>query len=224
LELGVSNDPRVEVAMKEVLDKNNVNEITRRDFVGGTLIGAGAALLTSAAPGVLRPALAQTVDAPLNNLTPDWNGPSGVGDYAGKNGNTAAVVNAGHGFVRYGLLAKRIREAQSVDEIYDLVIVGSGISGMTSAYVYQKARPQARILCLDQHDIFGGEAKMNQFDVGAVPLHGPQGSTVMNLFPDYPFLKELQLEKPPPFCEASQYTARDPMEQLGPDALDPDLF
>jgi spermidine dehydrogenase len=187
--------------MKKLPETKQVAEITRRDFVGNTLIGAGVALLTMAAPAVVRPALAQTIDLPLNDLPPDWSGPSGIGDYAGKNGNTASVVNAGHGLVRDGLLLKRIQEAQPVDDLYDLIIVGSGISGLTSAYVYQKAKPNARILILDQHAIFGGEAKLNQFEVDGVLLQGPQGSTVANLFPDYPFMKELQFDKPPPFTK-----------------------
>ena len=36
--------------------------VTRRDFVGGTLIGAGAALLNMASPGAIKKAAAQTVN------------------------------------------------------------------------------------------------------------------------------------------------------------------
>ncbi len=60
--------------------------ITRRDFLNSTLIASGAALLSSAAPGEL---LGQAKED-------DWNGYGGVGDYANSNGNTQAVVNAGH--------------------------------------------------------------------------------------------------------------------------------
>ena len=48
-------------------------------------------------------------------------------------------------------------------EEYDLVVVGAGISGLTAAYVYRKARPDARVLVLDNHDDFGGHAKRNEF-------------------------------------------------------------
>ena len=45
--------------------------ITRRDFVGGTMLGAGAVLLDMAAPGVLR--ASQTADKPGRALLgPDW--------------------------------------------------------------------------------------------------------------------------------------------------------
>ncbi|MBB3861278.1 spermidine dehydrogenase [Novosphingobium hassiacum] len=151
--------------------------VTRRDFVGGTLVGSGAALMTAAAPSVISPARAQTFAAPLNGLGPEWTGPGGVGDYAGKNGNTADVVNAAHGHIRNGDLDKRIANAPVVDELYDLVIVGAGISGLTSAYRYRQSKPDAKILILDQHAIFGGEAKQNDFDVDGHRLTGPQGST-----------------------------------------------
>ena len=186
------------------MPKNSPNEkspaaITRRDFVGGTLIGSGAALLASGAPSFGTAAEAQTVDAPLTGLGPDWTGPSGVGDYAGKNGNTADVVNAAHGDIRNGQLDKRIANAAVVDGLYDLIVVGAGISGLTAAYIFQKEKPGAKILLLDQHAIFGGEAKQNDFDVDGYRITGPQGSTgvvvpfaraVESGFPS-PFLKEL---------------------------------
>src|SRR5262245_14449594 len=95
-------------------------EITRRDFIGSSLIGSGAALLAAAAPGLVRPAEAQTVPAPLTGLGPDWTGPGGVGDYARSNGNTHEVVNAAHA-MRNGDYAARLRGAADAGETYDLV-------------------------------------------------------------------------------------------------------
>lgn len=46
---------------------------------------------------------------------------------------------------------------------YDLVVVGAGISGLTSAYAFKKHNPNAKILILDNHDDFGGHAKRNEF-------------------------------------------------------------
>nr|WP_231377862.1 FAD/NAD(P)-binding protein [Sphingobium sp. JAI105] len=152
-------------------------DITRRDFVGGTLLGSGAALLGASAPALAAPPKGQAVDSPLTGLGEDWTGPGGIGDYAGKNGNTAEVVNAAHGDIRNGSLDARIANAKVVDDVYDLVIVGAGISGLTAAYVYTKERPEARVLVLDQHAIFGGEAKQNDFEVDGYHLTAPQGST-----------------------------------------------
>ena len=43
------------------------------------------------------------------------------------------------------------------------MVVGGGISGLTAAHVFRKARPDARVLVLDNHDDFGGHAKRNEF-------------------------------------------------------------
>jgi len=137
--------------------------ITRRDFIGATLIGSGAVLLSAAAP-----AFAQS-------LTSQWNGYAGIGDYARSNGNIASVVNAAHG-VRDGIYEARIATAPEVDELYDLIIVGGGFSGLIAAYEFRKARPNGRCLVLENHPVFGGEAKQNQMLVDGIMLTGPQGS------------------------------------------------
>lgn len=141
------------------LDRN----ITRRDFVGATLIGTGAILL-----GAPAPAFAQ-------GLSSSWNGYAGIGDYSRSNGNIASVVNAAHG-IRDGIYEAKIESATQLDEIYDLIIVGGGFAGIIAAYEFNKARPNARCLVLDNHPVFGGEAKQNQMLVDGVLLTGPQGS------------------------------------------------
>jgi spermidine dehydrogenase len=137
--------------------------ITRRDFIGSTLIGSGAVLLSAAAPSFAQ------------SLTSQWNGYAGIGDYARSNGNIASVVNAAHG-VRDGIYEARIATAPEVDELYDLIIVGGGFSGLIAAYEFRKARPNGRCLILENHPVFGGEAKQNQMLVDGVMLTGPQGS------------------------------------------------
>jgi spermidine dehydrogenase len=53
---------------------------------------------------------------------------------------------------------------ESVDEPYDLVVVGGGISGLSAAYFFKKLHGErARVLVLDNHDDFGGHAKRNEF-------------------------------------------------------------
>ena len=53
---------------------------------------------------------------------------------------------------------------QALNEHYDLVVVGAGMSGLAAARFYQKKMgPDARILVLDNHDDFGGHAKRNEF-------------------------------------------------------------
>ena len=59
----------------------------------------------------------------------------------------------------------RVEHAEAVDEPYDLVVVGGGISGLAAAHFYRSARPGARILIIDNHDDFGGHAKRNEVHV-----------------------------------------------------------
>ena len=57
------------------------------------------------------------------------------------------------------------------DDVYDLVVVGGGISGLSAAFFYrQRVGPDAKILILDNHDDFGGHAKRNEFDVDGKKL------------------------------------------------------
>jgi spermidine dehydrogenase len=63
------------------------------------------------------------------------------------------------------------------DGLYDLVVVGGGLSGLSAAWFYrQAAGPAARILILDNHDDFGGHAKRNEFTVDGRTLIGYGGS------------------------------------------------
>jgi spermidine dehydrogenase len=157
--------------------------ISRRDFVGGTLIGSGVALLTALAPrwatakggANLPPEFPQSIAAPLNELDESWTGPGGVGSYANANGNTHEVVNAAHTF-RNRDFDTRLANAEATGEHFDLVIVGAGFAGITTAYTYLKSQPDARILILENHAMFGGEARQNEFNVDGYQLWGPQGS------------------------------------------------
>ncbi len=65
----------------------------------------------------------------------------------------------------------------AVEESFDLVVVGGGISGLAAAWFYREAYASAsRILILDNHDDFGGHAKRNEFRVGRRLLIGYGGT------------------------------------------------
>jgi spermidine dehydrogenase len=67
--------------------------------------------------------------------------------------------------------------AGAVDDVYDLVVVGGGVSGLAAAYFFrEEAGASARILVLDNHDDFGGHAKRNEFTAGGRTLIGYGGS------------------------------------------------
>jgi spermidine dehydrogenase len=133
-------------------------EITRRDFVHGVgLAGLGLALPWPA----LAASQADTGYYPPN-LT-------------GLRGSHAGSFEVAHALAREHKLFDNPR---ALDEAYDLVVVGGGISGLASAYYYRKLHgPDARILILDNHDDFGGHAKRNEFHQGG-PMRLAWGGTV----------------------------------------------
>jgi spermidine dehydrogenase len=68
----------------------------------------------------------------------------------------------------------------SIEEKYDLVVVGGGISGLAAAWFFRRAvGADARILVLDNHDDFGGHAKRNEFIFNGRLLIGYGGSQSM---------------------------------------------
>ena len=58
-----------------------------------------------------------------------------------------------------------------------VAVIGGGIAGLSACWTYRKGRPNGTVLMLDQHPIFGGEAKQNEFDVDGYHLTAPQGAT-----------------------------------------------
>jgi spermidine dehydrogenase len=58
-----------------------------------------------------------------------------------------------------------------------LIVVGGGISGLSSAYYFQRAAGgKAKILILENHDDFGGHAKRNEFTAGSRQMLGYGGT------------------------------------------------
>ncbi|MBS0420713.1 MAG: NAD(P)-binding protein [Proteobacteria bacterium] len=143
--------------------------ITRRDFLGSTLLASGAALLPQPAP-------AQALD--------DFTGFGGLGDYANSNGNTRDVMLAGHQ-MRDGVFDQSTADVVDTGETYDCVIVGGGISGLAAAVTFlHEAGSRKSVLVLENHPIFGGEAKRNEFEVDGRRLMAHQGSNIY--FVPYP--------------------------------------
>ena len=165
--------PRVSTRAKSQADKllGMAQDITRRDFLNATLLVSGG-LLTSTASGKL---LSQSA---RNPATDEWTGYGGVGDYANSNGNTAVVLEGGHQ-IRDGAFESLPSNVINTGESYDCVIVGGGISGLAAALIFQRKAGEGKIcLVLDNHPIFGGEAKRNEFLVDGHRLIGHQGSAL----------------------------------------------
>ena len=145
-------------------ERLGLNEpITRRDFVHGTLAAGAGAMLGGRASFAL----------PAED---EWTGYGGIGDYRTSNGNTYEVMTAGHA-MRDGAFEKALAGAADTGETYDLAVVGGGISGLAAA-VFFRSRGGGRCLVLDDHPIFGGEAKRNRFRVDGRVVTAHQGSAM----------------------------------------------
>jgi spermidine dehydrogenase len=126
--------------------------ITRRDFLNGIAVGAGASLL---APTELFAEGSLTAPAP--------GAPSVVypPTLTGMRGSHEGSYEVAHALAWRG---EKPAEYRALDEHYDLIVVGAGMSGLGAAWFYRKKMgPDARILLLDNHDDFGGHAKRNEF-------------------------------------------------------------
>jgi spermidine dehydrogenase len=146
-------------------------DITRRDFLNSTLLASGGLLLNSASPAQLL--AQQSAEKPAED---DWTGYGGIGDYSKSNGNTMLVMDAGHR-IRNGEFETLPANIINTGESYDCVVVGGGISGLAAALIFQQlAGKGKKCLVIDNHPIFGGEAKRNEFLVDGHRLMAHQGS------------------------------------------------
>lgn len=136
--------------------------ITRRDFLNGVALGAAAA--TAAAPFS---ALAMSsIEATSASYYPPL--------LNGMRGSHEGSFEVAHALAWRG---EKPSQYKALDEHYDLVVVGAGISGLAAAYLYRKQKgPDAKILILDNHDDFGGHAKRNEFQVDGKMLLAFGGS------------------------------------------------
>jgi spermidine dehydrogenase len=136
------------------------HRITRRDFLDGVALTVGAGL----APVDVFAGGASTVAYP-----PALTGLRGQHAGAFEAAHTLAFE---HKHYRLG--------GRPVEEEYDCVVVGAGISGLSAAWFYrQRFGADARILVLDNHDEFGGHARRNEFTAGDRKLIGYGGSEAL---------------------------------------------
>ena len=142
--------------------------LSRRDFIGGIALGA-AALKMSPMEAVAKGLL------PATALGPDYYPPA----LTGMRGSHPGSFEIAHALAREG---RHFSLPSSPDEpIYDLVVVGGGISGLSAAHFFRAARGNSqRILILENHDDFGGHARRNELNVDGQPLIGYGGSQTLD--------------------------------------------
>ena len=173
--------------------------ITRRDFINGVAVTAGAALM---------PWHLAAADDSAPEKSPGYYPPA----LTGMRGSHPGSFDAAHS-LRDGTFWDSAGKPEDTGEIYDLIVVGGGISGLAAAHFYRKsAGPKARILILDNHDDFGGHAKRNEFRVNNAFRLGFGGT--------------FSIESPAPYSAV----AKGVIEELGIDVpsyskyLDKDLY
>lgn len=140
--------------------KSSMLRISRRDFMNGVAISLAAG--TSLSP--------LEIIAMENTRAATGVYPPGL---TGMRGSHPGSFTVAHAIARGGV--KYPRPAEQTEGLYDLVIVGGGISGLAAAFFYrQRVGPEAKILILDNHDDFGGHARRNDFSVDGRDLicHG----------------------------------------------------
>lgn len=137
--------------------------ITRRDFLNGVAVSTAAIAVPGCSSLSSSMPVGQSIGAdyypPLLN---------------GMRGSNAGSFEAAHALVMQG---QSPADYTRIEETYDLVVVGAGISGLAAAYLYrQRMGPEAKILILDNHDDFGGHARRNEFQLDGKTLLSFGGS------------------------------------------------
>ncbi|MBI3477948.1 MAG: NAD(P)/FAD-dependent oxidoreductase [Acidobacteria bacterium] len=175
--------------------------ITRRDFLNGVALTAGAALIPpemwAAAATDLEPQNAAGYYPPTK---------TGLrGSHVGSFENMHKLRDRAF----WDDASKPVETGES----YDLVVVGGGISGLSAAHYFrQSAGEKARVLILDNHDDFGGHAKRNEFHAGDRTILGFGGT--------------FSIESPSPYSKEAKAL----IEELGIDVpsyrkyVDKDLY
>ncbi len=155
--------------------------ITRRDFMNGAAMSVAAAI----APSLLAQRETEAQDRP------GYDPPAAHG----LRGSHPGAFEVAHR-LRDGTFWSSAGQPESSGEGYDLIVVGGGISGLSSArFFHQAAGKTARVLILENHDDFGGHAKRNEFQVDKNFMLGFGGT--------------FSIESPAPYSAVAQKVVRD---------------
>ncbi|GAA3210815.1 hypothetical protein GCM10010468_29000 [Actinocorallia longicatena] len=152
--------------------------ISRRDFFDGIAVMATAAGLAGCSvEKTARNASGRDQNgAPAGGWADRGQGnPAYPPAMTGLRGSTNAALRVPHE-LRDGSYWSGRKDEVETEEVYDLVVVGAGISGLSAAYFYRRKHPGAKILVLDNHDDFGGHARRDEFSPDGKLIIGYGGS------------------------------------------------
>ena len=137
--------------------------ITRRDLIhDAALATLGLAMGPALAGGAFAGGAGESKEIEPGRLAPGAAGYPPV--RTGLRGSHPGAYETAHALAREG---RAFPEPVDLEEDYDLVVVGAGISGLAAArYYQQRFGPDSRILLLENHDDFGGHARRNEFHQG----------------------------------------------------------
>src|SRR5882724_529790 len=128
--------------------------IPRRDFLQGALVGAAVALTRPLSNAFAAEGTAVIAAQDRAGYYPPL--------LNGMRGSHPGSFEAAHA-LRDGVHENAGTET---GEVYDLIVVGAGISGLAAAHFFRAQTSRgSRILILDNHDDFGGHAKRNEFSL-----------------------------------------------------------
>jgi len=177
------------------------DSISRRDFINGMLIAAGGTLLGGCTHHLLRSS--SEIGTPREgNSTKDIN----FNPLALRGGNLQSAfaiahwmrderLSFEHNSVR--IAASSLDSTQGTFQIEeddtdpDVIIVGSGISGLASAFYLSQQNPKVRILLLDANQTYGGNAGCDESP--PIPVPSSTGAAYA-VAPYADFLKEIYRE------------------------------
>ncbi len=168
--------------------------ISRRDFMNGIMLAAGGVAVGGSFP----------MRAFASGTTFPCDGPIGSDPRVLRGGNRPAVFNIAH-WLRDNRLTFKSNNSVSIanspcdsyggsqpiltdNGTYDVIIVGSGMSGCSAAYYLTKQRPGTKILILDGQATPGGNA--NRDDASPIPDLAST-ATAYAVQPYAPFLTDL---------------------------------
>ncbi|MET0556991.1 MAG: FAD-dependent oxidoreductase [Vicinamibacteria bacterium] len=165
--------------------------IDRRDFLNGLLLAAGGAAVGGFSP------MRAFAHSGVGINTGD--GGIGFDPRARRGGNLPEVFNVGHWMrderLTFSPTKVNIKPApydnyQGNHDIhtdngsYDVIVVGSGMSGLSAAFYLQRRRPGTKVLLLDANGTFGGNAGRD--DAAPIPnISATGGAYAVDPYADF---------------------------------------